>query len=244
MLKLSLILRFAAPTACLMILALCPVAWGEADDAPTGAEAAANPQGDRGLVIENFPTLPEASPHRPYRYSFHARGGSRLSWKVEKGALPSGMKLERWGDLHGEPTSAGEFQFTISVVEAGRPETAVEKGFLLRVIVALAIAWKDPAHVNGNRIEGSVEVTNGSHDDMDLTFMVMAVAGNGRGTAIGYQHFLLRRGTIAQELPFGDILPHGGYVIHVDVVGEVAAMKRIYRERLQAPRPLQVNVEP
>ena len=97
----------------------------------------------------------------------------------------------------------------------------MQKGHL-RVVAALAINWKAPARVNGNRIEGSVEVSNTSPDDMDLTFIVMAVAGNGRATAIGYQHFKLRRGTIAMELPFGETLPHGGYVVHVDAVGEVA----------------------
>jgi hypothetical protein len=238
-------LRLAAETACFVALAMCAVALARASEQPPVAvAAAAYPQDDQGLVIENRPILPEASPHHAYAYSFHAHGGSRLRWKVENGPLPPGMQLEASGRLHGEPTAAGEFQFTVSVVEAGRPESAVQKGFVLRVTVALAIDWKDPAHVNGNRIEGSIEVTNGSHDDMDLTFIAMAVAGNGRATAIGYQHFVLRSGAVAQELPFGDTLPYGGYVVHVDVVGEVAGKKQIYRERLQTPRPLQVNVGP
>jgi hypothetical protein len=79
---------------------------------------------------------------------------------------------------------------------------------------------------------------------MDLTFVVMAVAGNGRATAIGYQHFVLTRGTIGMELPFGETLPQGGYMVHVDAVGEVAAKNLIYRERMQTPGPLHVNVGP
>ena len=67
---------------------------------------------------------------------------------------------------------------------------------------------------------------------------------NGRATAIGYQHFVLRRGTTAMELPFGETLPHGGYVVHVDAVGEVAPKNLIYRERLQTPGALQVTVGP
>jgi hypothetical protein len=74
--------------------------------------------------------------------------------------------------------------------------------------------------------------------------VVLAVADNGRATAIGYQHFLLRRGTIEKELPFGDTLPSGGYVVHVDAVGEVAPRNLIYRERLQTPAPLQITVAP
>jgi hypothetical protein len=104
--------------------------------------------------------------------------------------------------------------------------------------------WKNPARVNGNRIEGSAEVSNSTPDDIDLTFIVMAVPPNGRATAIGYQHFLLRRGTLSKELPFGETLPHGGYVIHVDAVGEVAAKNVIYRDRLQTQSPLQVTVGP
>jgi len=243
--RLSFLLRFVAPIVCWTVLTVSPLAsaWGNGQPAIVMADAG-DPQGDQELVIEAGSVLPDASPHHPYQFSFHARNGSGLRWKVEKGALPPGMRLEDHGLLHGEPTSAGEFQFTLSVAERGRPESAVQKGFVLRVIAALAIDWKDPAHVNGNRIEGSVLVTNTSRDDMDLTFIVMAVAGNGRGTAIGYQHFVLRSGTIAQELPFGDTLPFGGYVVHVDVVGEVAARKQIYRERMQTPRPLQVNVGP
>lgn len=217
-----------------------------ADGQQTSVEgAAADPQGDRGLVIENDSGLPDGYPNRSYELRFRARGGvSSLHWKVEKGALPPGLRLDDSGLLRGEPQRAGEFQFTISVTEGSRTESAVEKGFLLKIISALSLNWKDPAHVNGNRIEGSVTVTNTTPDDMDLSFIVLAVAGNGRATAIGYQHFLLRRGTVEQELPFGDTLPFGGYVVHVDVVGEVARKKLIYRERMQTPRPLQVRVGP
>jgi len=130
------------------------------------------------------------------------------------------------------------------VNDGGNPQQAVQKGFVLRVRSALTLNWKNPARVAGNRIQGSVEVTNTTPDDMDLTFVVMAVAGNGRATAIGYQHFVLTRGTIGMELPFGETLPQGGYMVHVDAVGEVAAKNLIYRERMQTPGALHVNVGP
>jgi hypothetical protein len=81
-------------------------------------------------------------------------------------------------------------------------------------------------------------------DDMDLTFDVKAVAENGRATEIGYQHFPLKKGTIGMALPFGESLPFGGYVIHVNVVGEVAKRNAIYRQQMQTPAPLQVLVGP
>lgn len=209
------------------------------------AGAPAAPQDQRGLMIENDAELPAGYPHRPYELRLRAHGGvSALHWKVEKGALPPGMKLEDDGLLLGEPERPGEFQFTVSVTEAGNRESAVQKGFLLRVLAALTLNWKAPAHVSGNRIEGSVEVTNTSPDDMDLTYYVLAVAENGRATAIGYQHFVLHTGTVAKELPFGETLPHGGYVVHVDAVGEVPPRNLIYRVDLKTPGPLLVTVGP
>ena len=238
--------RLLVVLACVMGVA-GQLDWVSADERQAGAgTAGTDPQGDQELMIDNDSDLPNGYPGRHYELRFHARGAvSGLRWKVEKGALPPGLILDDNGLLRGEPTRAGEFQFTISVREGGRPEeSAVQKRFVLKVLSALALNWKDPAHVNGNRIEGSVTVTNTTPDDMDLTFIVLAVAGNGRATALGYQHFLLRRGTIEMELPFGDALPYGGYVVHVDAVGEVARKKLIYRERMQTPKPLQVRVGP
>lgn len=202
-------------------------------------------QSEAGLIIEGDRELPEGFPHRHYEFRFHARNGvSVLHWKVEKGELPAGMKLDDTGLLFGEPERPGEYQFTVSVTDGGNAQTAVQKGFLLRVVSGIILNWKIPAHVTGNRIEGSAQVSNVTPDDIDLTFVVMAVAGNGRATAIGYQHFVLKRSTMAMELPFGETLPHGGYVVHVDAVGEVAPRNLIYRERMQTPGPLQVAVSP
>jgi hypothetical protein len=230
-----------------MTMAACQLGLASAGDEQTQAQgaSAAPQQNGPAVVIENEPQLPDAYPHRHYELRFHAHGGvSVLHWKVEKGALPSGMRLEESGLLIGEPERTGEFQFTVSVTDGGNRESAVQKGFVLRVVAALAINWKAPARVTGNRIDGTVEVSNTSPDDMDLTFIVMAVASNGRATAIGYQHFVLKRGTVGMELPFGETLPHGGYVIHVDAVGEVAPKNLIYRDKMDTPGPLQVLVGP
>src|SRR5260221_13696110 len=122
-------------------------------------------------------------------------GTSVLHWKVEKGDLAPGMKLDDTGLLLGEPARPGEFQFIVSVIDGGNAQTAVQKGFLLRVVSGLALSWKNPAHVSGNRIDGSAQVSNETPDDIDMTFIAMPVAGNGRATAISYQRFSLRRGT-------------------------------------------------
>jgi len=209
------------------------------------AVQATQPQAQSGaaeLVIENDSRLPSTYPGANYTVLFEARGSPVFHWRVSKGALPPGLKLEDEGTLHGWPQRDGEFQFTVSVTD-GNNQT-VQKLFEIRVESAFTVDWKTKAHVSGNRIEGSVEVTNTTPDPVDLTFIVLAEAGNGRATAIGYQHFVLPLATLKRELPFGETLPRGGYVVHVDVVGEVAAKKLIYRKQLQTSGPLQVSVGP
>ena len=208
---------------------------------PDGAEQ----QHEKEIKIVSDSALPETYPQAPYDVMLVAIGGvPPLHWRLEKGALPPGIKLVENGHLLGRAERMGEFQFTISVRDSGRPQAAVQKVFTLRVRSALDLRWKSPAHVEGNRIEGSAEVSNTTPDDIDLTFIVMAVPPNGRATAIGYQHFVLPRGTVGKELPFGETLPRGGYVVHVDAVGEVARKNLIYRDRLQTPSALQVTVGP
>ena len=215
-----------------------------AQEAQTNSQSTQSP-GEDELVIESESPLPDTFPHATYEYRFRARGGvPTLHWHVEKGALPAGLKLEDDGLLHGQSDATGEFQFTVGVRDGSRPQQARQKAFSLRVRSGLAVNWKNAAHVNGNRIEGSVEVGNATPDNVDLTFIVLAVPGNGRAVAIGYQHFQLRRGETGKELPFGETLPHGGYIVHVEVAGEVPAKKLIYRERMQTPSMLQVTVGP
>ena len=165
-------------------------------------------------------------------------------WRVEKGDLPPGLKLEDDGTLQGSPERLGEYRFTISVTDNSRPALAVQREYTLNVAAAMLMQWKKPAHVTGNRIEGSVEVSNTTQDDFDFTFIVLAVNENGRATAIGYQRFPLKQGTTDFEIPFGETVARGSYVVHVDGVGEVAEKNQIHRARLQTPVPLQVVVGP
>ncbi len=210
-----------------------------------GQTATLAQQEEKEIRILSNSELPDTYPQAPYDVMLAAIGGvSPLHWKLEKGALPPGIRLLDAGHLLGRAERIGEYQFTISVKDSDRPQSAMQKVFTLRVRSALDLRWRTPAHVNGNRIEGSVDVSNTTPDDVDLTFIVLAVSPNGRATAIGYQHFLLPRGTIEKELPFGETLPYGGYVVHVDAVGEVARKRLIYRDRMQTPSALQVTVGP
>jgi hypothetical protein len=241
--------------ACALTIAMGAVALGQAgagqkNPPSTGVEksdktAPATENKDDSLVIE--PTeLPGTYPHGTYQVNFRARGNyvPVLHWSVAGGTLPPGITLDDNGVLRGEAERAGEFQFVVVVRDGGKPQQAVQRGFVIKVVEGITVAWKVPAHVTGNRIDGSVEVTNSTADDMDLTFDVKAVAENGRATEIGYQHFPLKRGTIGMTLPFGETLPHGAYVVYVNVNGEVAKRNAIYKQRMQTPAALQVVVGP
>jgi len=239
----SLLCSFAAVSGTLVCQAN-PASANPAGQQASTASAGAEALNDNSLVIKNDSALPDTYPHSRYSLPFITQGGgSVLHWRLARGVLPPGLKLEDNGVLHGEPTRAGEYRFAISVTDNGR-QRAVQKEFVLRVIEALTLIWKAPAHVNGNRIEGSVEVSNTTVDDVDLTFVVYAIAENGRATAIGYQHLPLPHATVGMELPFGESLPFGAYIVHVDVVGEVASKNRIYRQPLQTAHRLRVAVGP
>ena len=238
-----------AVTACLWPISGCGFALADVASAhneqQTEAQSAPAAPPEDQLIIQNDSVLPDTYPRANYQVRLFAIGGvPALHWRLEKGALPPGIKFEDDGLLHGAAERTGEFQFTASVRDSGKPQQVVEKQFLIRVRSAFTLNWKSPAHVSANRIEGSVEVSNHTPDDIDLTFIVLAVAADGRATAIGYQRFPLLKGTNGKELPFGETLPRGGYVVHVDAVGEVAPKNLIYRERMETPGPLQVMVGP
>lgn len=239
--KLRIVQRWNA-LLCALLMAMAGMAL--AQDA-AGQQAPADNPASSGLVIEP-PDLPQTYPHGPYQVALHAHGNyvPVLHWSVVSGTLPPGMALQDNGTLQGEAQRAGEFRFVVVVRDGGQPQQAVRKEFVIKVVDALTVAWKVPAHVNVNRIEGTVEVSNATVDDVDLTFDVKAVAEDGRATEIGYQRFPLKRGTIGMVLPFGENLPHGAYVIYVDVNGEVAARKAIYKQELRTRSALQVAVGP
>jgi hypothetical protein len=213
-----------------------------------GLRAEASPQNQTAptaRVVIDTTSLPGTYRRSVYSQRLQAHGGSLpYHWRVEKGELPPGVKLEDDGTLHGSPEAIGEFRFTISVTDNSLPPQAVQRDYVLTVVADLIMRWKMPPHVVGNRIEGSVEVSNNTLDDFDFTFYVLAVNEIGRATAIGYQHFPLKTGTADFELPFGETLPHGPYIVHADAVGEVPDKNQIHRARLQTPTPLQVTVGP
>ncbi len=171
----------------------------------------------------------------------HARGGvPPYVWSVASGALPEGITLTPEGWLAGRPAKPGAFTVTLRVEDSGHPAHTINKEFRAVVAASLLIEWLQPPKVRDNRIDGIVQVSNGSTDTFDLTIIIVALADNGRATAIAYEHFPLKAGTINFQIPFGNTLPHGAYVIHADAIAEIPGRNAILRRRLQSPQPLQV----
>jgi Putative Ig domain len=209
------------------------------------ASAAAQQPVDPAKLALDAVILPKASPRHEYRFQFQAHGGiPPMKYSLAEGALPKGMKLGEDGLLLGAPTTVGEYRFTVSVTDSSNPPQKTSRAFVLRIIQPMLMQWKRYAHVTGNRIDGSIIVSNSTEDDFDFTFVVLAVAENGRAVAIGYQRFPLKSGVDSFEVPFGDTLPRGSYVVHVDAVAEVPAKDQIYRTRLQTNEKLQITVGP
>jgi len=186
-------------------------------------------------------TLPPLDAGVEFHVLLHASGGvPPYAWSVASGDLPEGITLTPEGLMAGRPTKPGTFAFTLKVEDSGHPAHSINKEFRAEVAAPLLLEWLEPPKVRDNRIDGIVQVSNGSKDLFDLTVIIVAVAENGRATAIGYEHFPLKAGTINFQIPFGDTLPHGAYVIHADAIAEIPTRKAILRQRLQTPQPLQV----
>lgn len=211
------------------------------------AVAAAAQQGaatGEPLVVRTT-SLPKAYLKRQYEIRLEAQGGiTPLRWEITEGVAPAGIVLGRDGLLSGAPTETGEFRFTVTVTDGGRPAVQRNQQLVLTVVAPLMAQWGRYPKVTGRRLEGSIIVSNQTEQDFDLTVIMMAVNDIGRATAIGYQHFTLKKETTSLEIPFGENLPRGSYELNVDAVAEVAATNSIYRARLVPNEKFQVQEGP
>ena len=184
-------------------------------------------------VVVQTTSLPKGYVKQHYETRLEAHGGiTPLRWEVTEGALPAGIVLGHEGFLSGIPTETGEFKFTVTVTDSGRPAVQRNQQLVLTVVAPLLAQWGRYPKVTGRRLEGSIIVSNQTEQDFDLTVIMMAVNETGRATAIGYQRFPLKKGDTGTEIPFGENLPQGSYELNVDAVAEVAATNSIYRARL------------
>ncbi len=191
-------------------------------------------------------SLPEISTGMELHLLLRASGGAPpYVWSVASGDLPEGLNLTPEGCICGRPSKNGSFSFTLKVEDSGHPAHSVTRNFEGAVSESLLLDWLETPKVSDNRIDGSVQVSNGSKETFDLTVVIVAVAvADHRATAIGYQRFELKPGDLKVPIPFGNVMAHGDYVIHVDAIAEVSRRGTILRQRLQTEHPLQVVVGP
>ena len=189
-------------------------------------------------------SLPALTAGEEFHFLLHASGGAPpYLWSVD-GAVPEGIALSHDGLLSGRPPKAGSLDITVVLADSGHPSHPVQKTFHATVGASLLLEWLESPKVRDNRIDGSVQVSNGSRDVYDLTVVIVAVAENGRATAIGYEHFPLKPGASNVPINFGNTLPHGAYVIHADAIAEISVRNSILRQRLQTPQALPVAAGP
>ena len=177
--------------------------------------------------------LPKASLWGPYTAHLQASGGIEpYHWRLVGGSLPSRISLNDQGIFTGTVDEPGPVEFTVVVTDNDNPPKQLRQELTLTTETPLTAEWLRKAQVNGQRIDGSIKLSNHTGRDFDLTFVVLAVNDIGRATAIGYQHFPLKKNTVDMEIPFGDSLSPGDYAVNVDVVGEEPVSQRIFRARL------------
>jgi len=190
-------------------------------------------------------SLPKAYLRTPYHVQVEAKGGILpLKWTISKGALPPGLTLTDDGLLTGAPTEVGEYRFTVTVSDGGKPGQQRNQELMLQVVAPLLVEWSRYPKITGQRVEGAIKVSNRTGLDFDFTVIMLAVNEIGRATAVGYQHFTLKKDTADFDIPFGENLPRGTYDLNVDAVAEVPATNTIYRARLVPREKLVVQQGP
>jgi hypothetical protein len=192
------------------------------------------------IVLATAP-LPKGFLRQPYHFKLEAQGGiTPLRWEVTNGSPPEGIELAPDGTLSGTPLEVDSFHFVVTVTDSGRPVAQKKKEFSLEVVAPLVVEWSKKPKITGHRLDAAIRVSNQTGDDFDFTVIALAVNENGRATAVGYQHFTLKKDTDEFEIPFGENLPQGSYDVNVDAVGEVEATNTIFRARLAPAGKLQV----
>jgi hypothetical protein len=82
------------------------------------ATVTVGPVGTQSLKITTS-NLPQGALGNPYSDVFAATGGSTpYSWSISAGTAPAGLSMNANGDFAGIPTTAGTFNFTVTVTDA------------------------------------------------------------------------------------------------------------------------------
>src|SRR5260221_7627479 len=155
-------MSFSSHAACVFAVTLGAILAQTQQTAPT-ADLSVN------VATEG---LPKASLWTPYYFRLPASGGTGLyHWRLAGGSLPAGLKLAEDGELAGLPQETGQFEFGLLLTDSDNPPKQLQKKFKLSIETPLAVVWGRKANVNGQRIDGSIKVSNHTGRNFDLTMI-------------------------------------------------------------------------
>jgi photosystem II stability/assembly factor-like uncharacterized protein len=138
----------------------------------TGQDYTAYEQGS--LYIQTN-SIPNGKKGDPYDFTLAASGGTEpYNWSVVSGSLPAGLTLDSSGQLSGTPTEAGDFSFSVRVIDSESPSRAAQRHLTLFVSAAHQDFWTS-TYPGGGDIHGQ-----GLAYDQMFSNTVYATAG-GRG---------------------------------------------------------------
>lgn len=131
------------------------------DQADKTANKALSITVDDGIVITTD-SLADGSAGAAYSTELEsADGGGAKDWQVTKGALPAGLSLDPdTGDIHGTPTVADTFNFTVEVT--GNDDSTAVAPFTINVSDELTVTTTDlPNGVAGSAVSTGLSATGG-----------------------------------------------------------------------------------
>jgi hypothetical protein len=178
-------------------------------------------------------SLPSPVIGQPYDVPLKATGGQRpYHWSIQGKPLPQGLELDAdTGEISGTPVSNREFSVLVQLTDSSNPPLIITKQLIAGAGAPLTAIFTDQPHVHESNIAGTVRVSNGSHDTINMTVIVVAVNEIGKAFALRYERLNLPPGTDSPDLTFDVFEPSGQYSVHLDAVGEVASKNAIYRDR-------------
>jgi len=190
------------------------------------------PLPSQGAIVGQNYTLPLTATGGAQPYTWHVRGGE----------LPPGLKLHpHSGKISGVPTTPGEYNFTVVVIDSSIPKLQIQRDVTIHVIAGLTVEWKEPPGVHGNTISGSAVVSNETGTEFDLTVVIVAVNEIGRATALGYQHFKLAAESTSPVIPFGSSPGLGTYYVRADAVAHHPSGHHVFRASKETSDPIKLT---
>ena len=89
--------------------------------------------GDPMIITKDIPPAVKYVPYGIMIQNSNKYGWNNVRYSLKDGALPEGMKLKSNGEIYGVPTEAGEFTFTVNMVNSSSELSESNKEFTLIV---------------------------------------------------------------------------------------------------------------